>query len=128
MVLDKDIIPVKPEKVDELVKLWELSVRATHFFLSESDIVALRPLVKEGIKQLENVYCICDEWDKAVAFMGIEGNKLEMLFVHPQCRARVMWMSMSRIHRLSVFTSIWDFVVFVVRNWTDREILFRYCI
>ncbi|CCZ10606.1 GNAT family N-acetyltransferase [uncultured Culturomica sp.] len=88
MVLDKDIIPVKPEKVDELVKLWELSVRATHFFLSESDIVALRPLVKEGIKQLENVYCICDEWDKAVAFMGIEGNKLEMLFVHPQCRAR----------------------------------------
>lgn len=32
MVLDKDIIPVKPEKVDELVKLWELSVRATHFF------------------------------------------------------------------------------------------------
>lgn len=32
MVLDKDIIPVKPEKAEELVKLWELSVRATHFF------------------------------------------------------------------------------------------------
>ena len=82
--MDKDIIPVKPEKVDELVKLWELSVRATHFFLSESVIVALRPLVKVGIKQLENVYCTCDEWAKAVAFIGIYGNKLEMSFLPPQ--------------------------------------------
>jgi hypothetical protein len=32
---------------DTLVALWERSVRATHEFLTETDIGALRPLVRE---------------------------------------------------------------------------------
>ena len=36
--------------VEQLARLWERSVRATHLFLSEDDIVAMRPEVREGLR------------------------------------------------------------------------------
>ena len=36
--------------VGQLARLWERSVRATHLFLSEDDIVAMRPEVREGLR------------------------------------------------------------------------------
>ena len=36
--------------VEQLALLWERSVRATHLFLSEDDIVAMRPEVREGLR------------------------------------------------------------------------------
>ena len=35
--------------LEPLQALWEEAVRATHDFLQESDIIALRPAVKEGL-------------------------------------------------------------------------------
>lgn len=34
-----------PAQFERLVAVWESSVRATHLFLQESDITALRPLL-----------------------------------------------------------------------------------
>ena len=34
-----------PSQFERLVAIWESSVRATHHFLKESDIAALRPLL-----------------------------------------------------------------------------------
>lgn len=75
-------------EVSDIVALWELSVRATHTFLNESDIEALRPLVREGVQRIEQLYCRVRKSGQLEAFMGVEGDKLEMLFVHPASRGK----------------------------------------
>ena len=43
---------VRPARADDrerLLVLWERSVRATHRFLEESDVVTLRPLVAKEL-------------------------------------------------------------------------------
>lgn len=71
------------ELLSSLLSLWEASVRVSHFFLSEADIQSLIPLVNSGIQQIP-VLVVAMENDQPVGFMGIEGKKLEMLFVLPE--------------------------------------------
>lgn len=51
-------------------------------------IEQLRPFVVKAIQQIEKFCYIPDENGHAIAFMGIQGDKLEMLFVHSLCQAR----------------------------------------
>ena len=67
--------------VQELLKVWEKSVRATHLFLSDEEVKN----IKNGIAHLliaEN------EAGMPVAFMGIEDGVLEMLFITPEVRGQ----------------------------------------
>ncbi|MHC1753199.1 GNAT family N-acetyltransferase [Humidesulfovibrio sp.] len=67
----------------ELLALWEASVRATHAFLPEADIVALKSLIlHEYFRQVE-LFALRGEGGEFLAFMGIAGDRLEMLFVRP---------------------------------------------
>lgn len=68
----------------DLICLWEEAVRATHTFLEEEDIIRLRPFVGQGLAGIPHLYVAC-QGGKAVAFMGVEGEKIEMLFVAPRC-------------------------------------------
>lgn len=70
-----------PEQAEELIALWEASVRSTHHFLTEADIVQLRPEVGEALPNVD-LYAVRDAAGFA-AFMGIASRKLEMLFVRP---------------------------------------------
>ncbi len=65
---------------------WESSVRATHDFLSEEDIISIKPQVVEGVKYVSNLLCVRDENDVIKAFMGIHDFKIEMLFVSNESR------------------------------------------
>lgn len=38
-----------PDDSEQLLDLWERSVRATHHFLQDADILALRPLVAQEL-------------------------------------------------------------------------------
>lgn len=68
---------------DELTEIWEDSVRATHHFLSEEDIAALRPLLRECYMPALAV-SVCRNADgAALGFMGTAEGRLEMLFVAP---------------------------------------------
>lgn len=82
------MIRINPERngklTDALTALWEASVRATHHFLTEEDIRKLVPFVREGLSGIGILAVACDG-DTPVAFMGIEGDKIEMLFVAPAC-------------------------------------------
>ncbi|NMS90710.1 acetyltransferase [Clostridioides difficile] len=71
----------------EMLQVWESSVRATHDFLTEKDIKSLMPLVEMGFKEVENIV-IVKENDMIKAFMGIEKNKIEMLFIKDEYRGR----------------------------------------
>lgn len=80
-------IPVGPkERTDEMIRslteVWERSVRASHDFLGEEDIAALIPFVKEGLKQIRTLI-IAQERDRHVGFIGIQEQKIEMLFLSP---------------------------------------------
>jgi putative acetyltransferase len=67
-----------------LLEIWEASVTATHEFLGMKDIQALKPAVYEAIQGVETLVIAKNGNGIAVAFMGVERDKIEMLFVIPQ--------------------------------------------
>lgn len=69
--------------LNRLTELWEASVRATHHFLREEDIENLKPYVTEGLANINHLYVVFDA-DVPTAFIGIQDEKIEMLFVSPQ--------------------------------------------
>lgn len=66
----------------ELLKIWEASVRASHLFLAESDIGRLVPQAEEALRQIETLWVARDNL-APIGFMGVQGRKIEMLFLHP---------------------------------------------
>jgi len=69
---------------EELVPLWEASVRSSHLFLSEEDIQFYKLLLVEKFFPVVELYGIRDKQGKIRAFMGLGEELIEMLFVHPE--------------------------------------------
>ena len=67
----------------EMGELWEASVTTTHHFLNEQDIAFFKSLLLNEYFKLVELFCIRDQEGLIMGFMGIESDKLEMLFVHP---------------------------------------------
>ena len=78
-----------PADRDELVEIWLRSVRATHAFLTENDIHALLPLVREelGGDDLE-LWVLTSQDGRSIGFMGLSGASVEALFLDPEHRRR----------------------------------------
>ena len=74
---------------DELVDIWLRSVRATHTFLTQDDIHALLPLVREelGGEELE-LWVLTDGDGRSIGFMGLSAATVEALFLDPDHRRR----------------------------------------
>lgn len=77
------ILQPAPQDYDELIGVWEASVRSTHHFLTEADIEFYKPLVRNLYFQAVALYIIRNKEGKIVAFMGLSDELIEMLFVHP---------------------------------------------
>ncbi len=78
------IIEVKDKSkklVNELLEVWEDSVRATHRFLSEEEIQNIKKYVPIGLEDIAHLIIAINENDVPIAFMGIQERKLEMLFI-----------------------------------------------
>ena len=84
----QEIASCTPNLSDELLGVWERSVRATHHFLAESDIVRIRAYVPKAIQTVEHLAAAEDSDGKTLAFIGAQEGKLEMLFVDRSCRGR----------------------------------------
>ena len=80
--------------VDELLEVWERSVRATHAFLSDAEVRRIKGYVPQAIEAVEHLVVAvlatpgAPDGEKPVAFMGIQSERLEMLFVSPEERGR----------------------------------------
>ncbi len=74
-----------PAEREALLEVWESSVRATHAFLSEDDIVALRPQVWDAFEAV-SLMIAHDEAGRLAGFAGICGDMLEMLFIRAEAR------------------------------------------
>ena len=67
--------------------IWLRSVRATHTFLTEDDIQSLLPLVRDAALPALELWVLCAESGAAVGFLGLDGAKVEALFIAPEwCR------------------------------------------
>lgn len=76
-----------PVLLEELTDLWEQSVRETHTFLSEPEILAIKPYVPQAMAGIETLL-VLKKHDKMLGFMGMNGQKLEMLFLYPKVRGK----------------------------------------
>ena len=77
----------EPRDRTALLALWERSVRATHAFLTEHDIVALRPLVAEELASDAVAWWVlrADTADP-IGFLGYTNDTIEGLFIDPAHR------------------------------------------
>ncbi|MFL8989264.1 GNAT family N-acetyltransferase [Pseudomonas sp. QLc11A] len=73
---------------EELTRVWEASVRATHDFLPDSYIKLLKNLVLT--RYLDSVMLICtkDSSQRITGFAGVAAGKIEMLFIDPDHRGQ----------------------------------------
>lgn len=73
----------------EMLELWERSVRATHHFLSEPDILELRPLVADLFENGPiELWVVVRSADKPLGFLGYAQHSVEALFIDPEQRGR----------------------------------------
>ena len=73
--------------VQSLLEVWESSVRATHGFLKEGEVEYLLPFVEQGIREVPLIFCV-EENEMPAGFLGMDGDSIEMLFVHADFRGR----------------------------------------
>ena len=73
--------------INELVDVWERSVNATHLFLSVAEIAQIKTYVPQALGGVAHLM-VGEINGKPVAFMGIEENKIEMLFIAPEQRGK----------------------------------------
>lgn len=82
------VSPVHAEDYPRVVDVWEASARATHHFVSETDLQFFKPLVRESLPQVANLLCVRDGDGQVVGFIGVGGDEIEMLFIHPAWRGQ----------------------------------------
>ena len=70
--------------LEQLLNVWENSVRATHFFLAEADMEDIKKYVPQALRDISHLIVAENGQGVPAAFMGIEGQKLEMLFISPE--------------------------------------------
>ena len=74
--------------INRLLTVWESSVRATHLFLSDSEIKKIKEYVPQALIGIAHLMIAEDDRGCPVAFMGIEDGTLEMLFISPEERGK----------------------------------------
>lgn len=68
---------------DQLVQLWEASVRATHHFLNEEDIQYFKPLIRNNYLYDVTLKVARNKENFVIGFLGVAEDNIEMLFIHP---------------------------------------------
>ena len=77
---------IKKEEYQEVVNVWEDSVRATHDFLKEEDIQYFKPRILNTYLDAVELRCIRDKKGNIIGFSGVAEGNLEMLFINPDDR------------------------------------------
>lgn len=78
----------RPDDHESLLAIWLRSVRGSHSFLTEEDIQGLLPLVREQALPALELWVLCDDDGEPVGFSGLDGAKMEALFIAPEFAGR----------------------------------------
>lgn len=74
--------------IQQLLEIWEASVKATHHFLSIDEISMIKEYVPMAIQEIPHLIVAVNEQQIPIAFMGVAGQTLEMLFVFAKERGQ----------------------------------------
>ncbi|MEO0688949.1 MAG: acetyltransferase [Pseudomonadota bacterium] len=75
----------RPDDAERVIEIWRAAVDATHDFLKPEDRIALDELIC-GFLPAAPLELAVDAHDRPLAFMLVEDDHMEALFVDPQCR------------------------------------------
>jgi len=79
---------VLPEYYEEMLNVWENSVRATHDFITEEDIEFFKPIIIEQAFPAVTLKCVKNASGSILGFMGVHEGKVEMLFILNEVRGQ----------------------------------------
>ena len=147
-----DIITIEkndrtPEQIEKLLPVWERSVRATHIFLSNEEILQIKNYVPMAFSGVEHLLVAQDEHGAPVGFMGINDHSLEILFLDPEHRGHGLGRKLleygiahydvqtlavneqnpRRIHKLTASMSIWALRSLSALSLTSKVSLIHCC-
>jgi putative acetyltransferase len=71
----------------EIINVWEASVRATHHFLSEADIVHYKELISNDYIKHVSLYCT-KQGGRITGFIGLSDGMVQTLFIDPAVRGQ----------------------------------------
>lgn len=74
--------------IEQLLCVWESSVKATHLFLTENEIKDIKKYVPQALREIPYLIIIENENHVPVGFMGIAEQHLEMLFISDEERGK----------------------------------------
>lgn len=80
--MQSEIKPYEEKYREQMISVWEKSVKATHHFVTSEEVYRLKELVKEIDFNSFSVYCLTSE-NKVLGFLGVENNVIESLFLDP---------------------------------------------
>ena len=82
-----EVEALTPALTAQLLAVWEASVRATHHFLSDAEVKRIKEYVPQALGGVGHLAVAEKEPGIPVAFLGVEGDRLEMLFLSPEVRS-----------------------------------------
>ncbi len=74
--------------VERLVALWERSVRASHSFLTDAEVERIKGFIPEALRSFPTLLVAENERGVPTAFAGVDGRRLEALFVDADERGK----------------------------------------
>ena len=79
-----------PLLIENLLEVWESSVRATHLFLTGNEIEAIKKYVPQALQEIPHLIIVENENQNQspLGFMGIVEQHLEMLFIAHEERGK----------------------------------------
>jgi putative acetyltransferase len=83
-----EVAEITPSLTEQLIAVWEKSVKATHLFLSENEVEEIKKYIPQALNGVVHLIIAENESGSPAAFMGIEEQKLEMLFIAPEERGK----------------------------------------
>lgn len=83
-----EIMDRNPLLIEQLLDVWESSVKATHLFLSENEVENIKKYIPQALREIRHLIIIENENRVSVGFMGIVEQHLEMLFISDKERGK----------------------------------------
>ena len=72
----KEVSSMNQKLEQQLIEVWESSVKATHTFLSETEIQAIKQYIPEALHHVSHLIIVESENGEPAGFMGISDRTL----------------------------------------------------
>lgn len=97
-----EISTISDTEYSDVMQVWEASVRATHHFLREEDIVLFRGLIP-GYFSAVQLFAVRNAQQAILGFLGVSGDNIDMLFIHPDARGKgigsaLLYYAVNKLH------------------------------